>query len=184
MTKINNKLFTIFLSFGIVFFVVTIYVLFISDLLPKTGLMSKHTITFIGLKIVKNNYFDTSLIKDAAVQQSGGIIESSNDPDFISLINLTDSVPYAISNSFYINFLSTPNTIEVTRSSAIPNSTMADKYKIRIFCGKKTIEEFSIGDLNTFLDLKSKRDFSTEKKEIKLVSKDKKVIAFANFIID
>ena len=180
MSKINNRLLTIFLSLGIVFFIVVVYMFLGNEIFPKPV---KHTIIFTGLKIVKNEYLDTSFMHKS-------VAESMNDDEplreicKVSLLNLSDSVAYINSTNFDITRLFAPNSIEAPLNSTIPSTTFGDKYKIVIIKGLHTLTEFQIGDLNTFLDISSKKYQSTEKKDIKLISNDKKIIAFASFTID
>jgi hypothetical protein len=188
MTKLNSKLFTLFLGLGVVFFAVAIYLFFINEIIPKHSNATKHTINFNGLKIVKNDFYDSTYSRQQMLVEES-MRHSETDEYFcgLFLINLKDNVSYVVSSSFSdIRQLHTPNTIDINSGqSLVPNSTLTDNYKILVKCGtSRIVADFQIGSIVDFLDLKNKKDNSTEKKEIKLVTKDNKLIAFAMFTID
>ena len=188
MTKLNSKLFTLFLGLGIVFFAVAIYLFFINEIIPKHSNTTKHTVNFNGLKIVKNDFYDSTYSRQRMLVAES-MRHSEADEDFcgIFLINLKDNVSYVASSSFSdIRQLYTPNTIDINSSQGlVPNSTFNDSYKILIKCGtSRVVADFEIGSIVDFLNIKNKTENSTEKKEIKLVTKDNKLIAFAMFTID
>lgn len=188
MTKLNSKLFTLFLGLGVVFFSVAIYLFFINEIIPKNSNTTKHTVNFNGLKIVKNEFYDSTYTRQRMLY-SEAVRHSEANEDFcgIFLINLKDNVSYVASSSFSdIRQLTTPNSIDINSSqSLVPSSTLNDSYKIQVKCGtSRIVADFEIGSIVDFLELTNKKDNLTEKKEIKLVTKDKKLIAFAMFSID
>jgi hypothetical protein len=184
MTKLNNRLFSFFSILGILFFISVIYIISISELSPLFSTVNRHTINFNGLKIVRNKFLDTSYMYTNTIDKSTYTANASNDFCYVALINLKDNVPYVRSRNFNLSTLFTPNTIEINNSTTIPNSALKDKYQILISCNDSIMETFQIDDLVVLLDLKHKKNRSTEKKEIKLISTDNKIIAFANFTID
>ena len=185
MTKLNNKLLSFFLGLGILFFVVVIYMFLVNEIIPKSSAMTKHTVNLNSIKFIKNDYLDTSqLRKMEHINEEMRYNEATNENCTISLLNLTDSISYVQSMSFNIKTAIPPKTIDFYNNSAIPQPVLNDKFNLVFNCSKKAIVEFSLDNLTTFLDLKNKRDNSTEKKEIKLTSADKKLIVFATFTVD
>jgi len=184
MTKLNNRLFTIFLGLGILFFVVTIYMFITNEILPKTSSLTKHTLTINNVKFVKNDYADTSLISRQR-QTSERMVYDENDkyPYCIKIINQLDSSVYAKSRVFNLKTIEPSETIEFYNSS-IPQTTLNENYKISISLNDKSITDFNIVNFDSSLDLKNKKDNSTEKRELKLFSSDKKIIMFISISID
>ena len=188
MTKLNNKLLTIFLILGTIFFVAIIYTFVTKELLTKT---TNHKVSFDGVTFVKNDYADLTTIEN---QEN---FEDEHSKNFqtdkktqschIDLINLSDNLSYAKTNDFSIKAIrKTPEKIpaENFNETSLPSSSLKENYKLKINCDNQVIEEFSLGKIDEILNLNEKNNTDTEKKDIKLISKDKKLIIFVDFTID
>jgi hypothetical protein len=185
MTKLNNRLLSIFLTLGILFFIVVIYMFLVKEILPSSLTKTKHTVNLNSVKFIKNDYLDTSQVRKMQyVNEEMRYNEAANENCTISLLNLTDSISYVESMNFNLKTSLPPKTIDFYNNSAIPQPVLNDKYKLVFSCSKKAIAELSLDNLMTFLDLKNKSDNSTEKKEIKLTSVDKKLIVFLTLTVD
>ncbi|MDY3549001.1 hypothetical protein PG291_10360 [Riemerella anatipestifer] len=188
MTKLNNKLLTLFLIMGTIFFIAIIYTFVTKELLPKA---INHKVSFDGITFVKNDYADLTIVEQEENyedEHSENFQENRNTQScHISIVNLTDNLPYAKTDDFSLKAIrKTPEKISAQNLNEItlPSSSLKENYKLKIICENQTIEEFHLGKIDEILNLKDKRNADTEKKDIKLISKDKKLIMFVNFTID
>jgi hypothetical protein len=185
MTKLNNKLLAIFLTLGIVFFIVVVYMFIVNEIIPKLSKSTKHTVNLKSIKFIKNDYVDTSLVnKIHRVSESMRHQETTSEDCSAELTNLTDSITYVESNNFNLKTILAPTTIDFYDNSGIPQPVLNDKFKLCFKCDNKIFVELPIGDISKLLKLKDKTDFSTEYEEIKLTTNDKKIILFVKFSID
>lgn len=184
MTKLNNRIFTIFLTLGILFFLVTIYMFITNEIIPKRRSLIKHTLTINNVKFVKNDYGDTALIaSQRQTSEDTRYTEDNKYPYYIKIINQKDRAVYAKSRVFNLLTVEPSETIEFYNSS-IPQPTLNESFKIEISLNDKTVTGFDTVNFYNSLDIKSKKDNATEKREIKLTSADNKIIMFISITID
>ena len=197
MTKLNNKLLTIFLILGTIFFVSIIYIFVTKEILTKT---INHKVSFDGVTFVKNDYADLTTIENQEnfEDEHSKNYQSDNKAQscYIDLINLSDNLSYAKTNDFsikairktpekiYAENLNGANYVVGSEGTTLPSLSLKDNYKLKISCDNQIVDEISFGNIDEILNLKEKKNTDTEKKDIKIISKDKKIIMFVNFTID
>ncbi|WP_337085134.1 hypothetical protein [Elizabethkingia anophelis] len=197
MTKLNNKLLTIFLILGTIFFIAIIYTFVTKEIFTKS---INHKVSFDGVTFVKNGYADFTKIEN---RENSEDEHSKNfhpgdktQSCYIDLINLSDNLSYAKTNDFsikairktpekiYAENLNGANYVVGSEGTTLPSSSLKDSYKLKISCDSQIIDEISFGKMDEILNLQEKKNTDTEKKDIKIISKDKKIIMFLNFTID
>lgn len=152
----------------------------------------EHKVSFKSVTFVKNDYADFALNfnEESEDEHSKNFQEHTKvESCLVEIINTTDNLSYAKTNYFSIKALrKTPETVSNAEfnDQSLPSSALDDNFKIRIriSCDNQVIEEFLIGKIDEILKLKDKKNTNTENRDIKLTSKDKKIVMFANFIID
>lgn len=170
------------------FFVAIIYTFVTKELLPKN---INHKVSFDGVTFIKNGYADLTAIENRQnFEDEHAKNFQANDKTQscqIDLINLSDGLSYATTNNFSIKaIIKTPERIasENSDETTLPSSSLKDTYKLRISCENKVIEEFPLGKLEEILNLKEKKTTDAEKRDMKVVSKDKRIVMFVNFTVD
>lgn len=188
MSELNNKLLSVFLILGTVFFVAIIYTFVTKELFPKS---INHKVSFDGVTFIKNDYADlTANENQENLEDEHSKRFQANDKIqscYIDLVNSSDNLSYARTNDFSLKAITkTPEKIssENLNETTLSSSSLKENYKLRISCDNKIIEEFPLGKLEEVLTLGEKKTTDTEKKDIKIISKDKKIIMFVNFTID
>ncbi len=188
MNKLNNKLLSIFLVFGIIFFLVFIFMYITKEILPSNPTKS-YRIKITEARIIKNDYVNHNLLD--SIKHAGEAMEYSIYRSYTNkqgcnmlIINTNDSNNYAKSNDFKLEFINPPQTVEFNPNSIIPQYALKDDFKLVIeFKDMKRIE-FPIGSFYESLNLKSKNKYYTEPREIKLISSDNKIVLFLVLMIE
>ena len=186
MTTLNKKLLSIFLSLGIIFFMVVVYMFMTTEILPRYRNSTNHTVTIKNMKIIKNDFVDTALINEIDYENRKMMnFESSiGDDCSLSLVNLTDNMAYFESDRFNIKTIIPPAKIEFNDNPAIPQPVLNDKFKFVFKYNKKTVVELPLENLIKVLELKQKTDRLSVDKEIKLASSDNRLITFLMFSVE
>ena len=188
MTKLNHKLLTIFLILGTLSFIAIIYTFVMKELLTKT---INHKVSFDGVTFVKNGYANLNTIENQENFEDEHSKRFQTDDKtqscYIELINSSDNLAYAKTNEFSIKAIrKTPKKISVENlnETTLPSSSLKESYQLKISCDNQIIEEFTLGKIDEILNLKEKKTSDTEKRDIRIISKDNKIIMFVNFTID
>ena len=185
MTKINSRLFTVFLIFGIVFFICIIF--FISNEIFKETIETKnitHKINLTDFKVVKNEYLDTffvNKIRNTNREDEFNIV--LKDWYCFSFINSTDSSVYAKSRQFMLKSLEETSFVDFANSK-IPYSSLQDSFEVKLISNGKVILDFGKLNLIEKLQITNKNNNILEIRDIKLTSIDKKVIGFLSFNVE
>jgi methyltransferase-like protein len=150
---------------------------------------AKHSVKFNGVTVIKNDYEDLTAAQRKAYEDEHANPYTQNhevQTCTIDLANASDNLSYAKTNSFSIKTIKTPDKIfsENANDLSIPEVAFKENFKLKISCDNQVIEEFSLGKLGEVLNLSEKKDTSTEQRDIKLESKDKKLVLFVNFTVE
>ena len=102
MTKLNNKLLSVFLILGSIFFIVLIFMFISKELMVKPA---KHSVKFNGVTVIKNDYEDLTAAQRKAYEDEHANPYTQNhevQTCTIDLANASDNLSYAKTNSFSI----------------------------------------------------------------------------------
>ncbi|HUM50601.1 MAG TPA: hypothetical protein PK431_02260 [Chitinophagales bacterium] len=180
MDKINQKRISIFLTLGIIIFVLFIYLFIKYEILDDHN----HTVKIYSIRVTENTIDSTTLKKIKKYNDSSQFVEHFIMQYHFSLINKFDNNIYAESENFNDKTSIESQIIRFNETSLIPIHRINDKYDIILIRGKRNVLTFPIKSLNILLNLKNKDNYLTEEKEIEITSTTKKVKILAKFIID
>lgn len=180
MNKLNNQLLSFFLSFGIIFFLVILYMFLSKEIFP-TGQEKGHRLKIESVRFIKNDLFNHKLLDSLNINSEvnnhfqNELYKSTCN---IQIIDSNDNAIYAKSNDFKLEFIDPPQSIDFNSNSLIPQYVLKDAFKLVIeFKDKKRIE-FPMNTFYETLGLRTKDNYSTDQREIKLISNDNKIELF------
>lgn len=150
---------------------------------------AKHSVKFNGVTVIKNDFAELTAVQRKAYEDEHADPYTQNhevQTCIIDLVNASDNLSYAKTNSFSIKTIKTPDKIfsENANDLSIPEVAIKENFKLNISCDNQVIEGFSLGKLDEVLNLNDKKNTSTEQKDIKLTSKSKKLVLFVNFTVE
>ena len=145
ITRLNNKLLTIFLSLGIVFFLAFIFLFVNNEILDKIN--SNHSVNLKSIKIIKND-LAIRIPPDSLVNEEEYIMNHTNDRSFkykFKLVNTKDSITYVESNFFNLLLLKPSSSVNFyNENSFIPYSTLKNDFKLVLNHYNKGLYEFDL----------------------------------------
>lgn len=177
MNKYTKAVLMIFLTLGIIFFTITIYVITKDEFKNEKFTAS---IRIESIRILKNNFANKLLIESLNNRGESSRyynFQTKNDHLF-QLTCMNDKLIYAQSEKFILQTCEVPKTITFDINSNIPNAVLNNDFKLQIMEKDKIISEFNSINLYNYLNLKDKKNNLSEQREIKLESTDKKIVIY------
>lgn len=188
ITNLNRKLLFIYLTLGILFFILVIYLFVKNEILPEINPERNHKVRLSGIRVIKNDFFNQNKFDPNQRYPNENLIADNPVREkwqsYFLLVNENDNSIYAKSTPFHATVSEPPFSVQVQDDALIPLSTLSDKYRLDMQEDGKIIGSFKVSKLKDLFTLTEKPDTVTEEKTMKIISFDKKVILFLIFTID
>lgn len=178
--KFQKIILNTFLILGIVFFSIITYSLISEGVIFKKDKENITSLRLIEVRVIKNDYANQSLVDSIERIERSETYQRVNisTNDYFLIKSTEGNLKYAKSGYFNLMTLSAPETIDFYKNPKIPTSLLNQNFAFGIYSDEKIKVAFPEINFEKELKLSSKKDESSEQKEIIIESTDKKVSLF------